>query len=259
MVTREEPWPEGAPAWVELITPQYDLALRFYGELFGWRIVPGPSQYGTYGFALVGNRPTAGLGAARTGAAAWTTYLSVDDARRSCKLARENGGTVLAAPAPIGTQGWAALVADPTGAVVGLWQALNHIGTQIVDEPGAVCWSELLTPAPPLARRFYTAVFGHRHHTSPGAEDYTMAESPEKHARAVAGIGGMPGDGATWLPGPLWMPFFAVADVEHTAGEVEAGGGAVRAGPRRSPYGVQAVCADPSGALFTLIRLPRRR
>jgi predicted enzyme related to lactoylglutathione lyase len=261
MVLQEEPWPEGTPAWVELITPDHEGALEFYAGLFGWRIVPGPPQYGRYGFALVEGRPTAGIGAASTGTAVWTTYLAVENVRRTCTQVRENHGTVLTPPATIGTQGASALVADPTGGVVGLWQAAAHVGTQIIDEPGALSWSELLSTRPDEARRFYTALFQHRHHPAPGAEGYTMTAPAQPYGRAISGIGPLPGgEDAAWA-GPLsfWMTFFAVADVEKALARATTGGGTVLAGPRRSPYGEVAVCADPAGARFTVIRLPRRR
>ena len=140
MVTQEEPWPEGTPAWVELVTPDLDGACAFYEDVLGWRVVQARQyeEHGRYGFGLVRGRPTAGLGAALTDSATWTTYFSVEQLDDVCAVARRNSGRVLSPPERIGTQGRAALVADPLGGVVGLWQAANHIGTQIVDEPGAV-------------------------------------------------------------------------------------------------------------------------
>ena len=88
-----------------------------------------------------------------------------------------------------------------------------------------------------------------------------MVASPQPYGRAVAGIGPLPeGEDADWAgPLPFWMTFFAVADVDAALERVTTGGGSVLSGPRRSPYGRVAVCADPSGARFTVIRLPRRR
>jgi len=263
MVTQEEPWPEGTPAWVELVTPDLGTAAAFYGEVLGWHVVPA-RQYepnGTYGFGLVQGRPTAGIGAASTPVAVWTTYFAVDSVEHCCSVVREHAGRVVSPPARVGSQGRSALVADPLGGVVGLWQAASHIGTQIVDEPGAVCWSELLTTCPATARDFYTKLFGHRHQPAPGAEDYTMTAPPTPYGRAIAGIGPLPtGDpDAGWAGSlPFWMTFFAVDDVEETLRRVTTGGGTVLSGPRRSPYGRLAVCADPHGARFTVIRLPPR-
>jgi predicted enzyme related to lactoylglutathione lyase len=263
MVTQEEPWPEGTPAWVELVTPDLGTAATFYGDVLGWRVVPA-RQYepnGNYGFGLVHGRPTAGIGAASTPVATWTTYFAVESVEHCCTIVRENSGRVVSPPARVGSQGLSALVADPLGGVIGLWQAASHIGTQIVDVPGAVCWSELLTTSPAAAREFYTKLFGHRHQPAPGADDYTMTAPPTPYGRAIAGIGRLPtGEAdAGWAGAlPFWMTFFAVDDVETALARVTTGGGSVLSGPRRSPYGRMAVCADPHGARFTVIRLPPR-
>ena len=263
MVTQEEPWPEGTPAWVELATPDLDEACAFYTHVLGWRVVQARQyeQSGRYGFGLVRGRPTAGIGAAATEHASWTTYLAVESLDHACDVVGEHAGRVVSPPVRVGTQGRAALVADPLGGVVGLWQAANHIGTQIVDVPGAVCWSELLTTCPTTARSFYTGVFGHRHQPSPGAEDYTMTAPPTPYGRAIAGIGPLPAaePDAAWAgERPFWMTFFAVDDVETALERVATGGGRTLSGPRRSPYGPVAVCADPHGARFTVIQSPLR-
>jgi predicted enzyme related to lactoylglutathione lyase len=267
MVTQEEPWPEGTPAWVELVTPDLPGARDFYTGVLDWDVVP-VRQYdpaGHYGFALVRGKPTAGLGAAATPTATWTTYLAVDDVQGTCSVVRDHGGRVLSPPEPIGTQGRTALVADPLGGIVGLWQAWNHIGTQIVDEPGALCWSELMTTSTETARGFYSAVFGHRHQPAPVPDgsmtDYTMTAPRNPFSRAVSGIGSLPaaGDANGWAGSrPFWMTFFAVRDVDVALERVTTGGGRILSGPRRSPYGRVGVCADPHGARFTVIRLPPR-
>ncbi len=53
-----------------------------------------------------------------------------------------------------------AIFADPPGAVLGLWQPGQHTGAQVANEPGAYCWSELITTDLDGAKAFYGAVFG---------------------------------------------------------------------------------------------------
>ena len=36
-----------------------------------------------------------------------------------------------------------AVLQDPTGAVFQVWEPKRHIGAKILDEPGALCWTEL--------------------------------------------------------------------------------------------------------------------
>ena len=35
---------------------------------------------------------------------------------------------------------------DPTGAVFGIWQAGEHHGAELANEPGSVTWNEVQTP-----------------------------------------------------------------------------------------------------------------
>lgn len=53
-----------------------------------------------------------------------------------------------------------AVLADDIGAVVGLWKPGAHPGAGIVNEPGAFCWSELVTTDVPASTAFCTGLFG---------------------------------------------------------------------------------------------------
>ena len=88
-----------------------------------------------------------------------------------------------------------------------------------------------------------------------------MTAPPTPYGRAIAGIGPLPAaePDVAWAGElPFWMTFFAVDDVEDALERVTTGGGRILSGPRRSPYGPLAVCADPHGARFTVIRIPPR-
>src|SRR5437773_188328 len=54
----------------------------------------------------------------------------------------------------------AAFFADPTGAVFGGWQPKSFSGADLVNEPGSLCWNEVLTRDSEADKRFYPAVFG---------------------------------------------------------------------------------------------------
>jgi predicted enzyme related to lactoylglutathione lyase len=53
-----------------------------------------------------------------------------------------------------------AIVQDPAGARIGLWQAARHQGAGLDDTPGTVCWHDLNTPKSGAAANFYAQVFG---------------------------------------------------------------------------------------------------
>ena len=93
----------------------------------------------------------------------WNTYLAVDDVDAAAEKAAPAGGQLLMPPADVGDAGRMAFVADPTGAVVGLWQANRHIGATLVGDTGAVVWTELSTDKPQSALAFYETVVGLAH------------------------------------------------------------------------------------------------
>jgi len=70
------------------------------------------------------------------------------------------------------TAGRMGVFADPVGAAFSVWQAGEHRGAQLVNEPGTFSWSELITTDIPASKAFYGAVFGwgaDTHGEGPGA------------------------------------------------------------------------------------------
>src|SRR5262245_5789291 len=105
-------YPAGTPSWVDLGTPDPDAGSQFYSGLFGWQIEEGPPEAGGYRMCMLNGQPVAGLGPQMNpdAPAAWTTYVSVDDADKSAALAREAGGQVLMEPFDVLTVGRMAII-----------------------------------------------------------------------------------------------------------------------------------------------------
>ena len=53
---------------------------------------------------------------------AWLAYVDVDDVKASTEKVRSLGGQVLKDVTEVPQMGWFSVIADPTGAVLGLWQ-----------------------------------------------------------------------------------------------------------------------------------------
>src|SRR2546421_4113820 len=100
-----------------------------------------------------------------------------------------------------------AVIRDPTGAVVALWEPRRHIGAGVVGEPGTPCWNELVTSDPECAGAFYGALLAWRCESHPaGSSSYTwcrLGESYTRGGRPVDGPGGaaLPPRGASFLLG----------------------------------------------------------
>jgi hypothetical protein len=130
MSTRDQ-YPTGVPCWVETLQPDPSAATRFYGPLLGWEFSePEPladGLPGEYSVAHVDGLAVAGIGTlpALGGppTAVWSTSIRVDSADQAVELGTAAGASLELGPLAAGSAGrWAVLV-DPTGAAVGVWDA----------------------------------------------------------------------------------------------------------------------------------------
>lgn len=252
MDTRDEPWPPGTPAWTDLVTPDRGAAKAFYGGLFGWEFTESGPEHGFYVQSHINGRAVAGMGEGPpdqpTSSAAWTTYLAVDDVEAMTLRVTEAGGTALMPAVEIGDFGWMAIVADPAGAVFGLWQAGDHLGARLVNVPGAMCWNESLSGDFEAAKAFYQRVFGFELQDLSGPDfEYVGLQIA---GRTVAGLGAI----GTEMEGVRshWLTYFAVESADATlARAVSLGARSSEA--RDSAYGRMAVITGPQDETFAVI------
>ena len=87
--------------------------------------------------------------------AAWSTYIWVEHADEAAAKARDAGGRVVSEPFDVLEAGRMAVLADPDGAVFCVWQAREHRGARIVNEPGSLNFNVLNTRDREAAKRFY--------------------------------------------------------------------------------------------------------
>jgi uncharacterized protein len=115
----------GAFMWNELMTADVEKAKSFYAKTVGWTIEEMKLPTGSYWIAKAGGTPVAGMmnmtGMVPPGTPPhWFSYLEVDDVDRRAKDVETNGGTVHRPPFDIPDVGRIAIVADATGAMLGL-------------------------------------------------------------------------------------------------------------------------------------------
>ncbi len=258
MPTRTEYKP-GSFSWAELATTDADAAKKFYGGLFGWTFNDNPMGPDmVYTMCRLGENDAAAL--YKKGAEMkdipphWACYITVADVDATAKKAKENGGTVIKEPFDVMDFGRMAVVADPTGAVLCLWQAGKHIGATVVQDPGAITWLELYTGDPDKAGKFYTKTIGWEttaHDMGPMGT-YTIFNRPGEADQG--GVGGMMKfpPGMEGVP-PHWLAYFSVADVDASAKKASELGGKLMMPPTDIPnIGRFAVVQDPQGAVFAI-------
>ena len=245
----------GQPAWADVTNPDVDGAAGFYSQLFGWEAakVPEPEAGGYTMFLRNGKYVAAASPPPQEGVPPhWSVYLAADDVDGVASRIREAGGDVMMDPLDVFDAGRMTLAADPTGAVFGIWQAGNHIGSQLRGEPGTMTWAEVQTRDKATAQRFYEQVFGYETETIDmgAAGGYVLLKVNGEPAAGLIQIGPDWGD----VPSN-WSVVFEVEDCDAAVANVRELGGSVVVEPRElEGVGRFAVVADPWGAVFQVVK-----
>lgn len=252
-------YPHGVPSWIDLTTPDPSASKEFYGSLFGWEFRDDPTdQPGMdYTMATLDGRSAAGMMQLSPEMAAsgmppvWTSYVSVDDIEVTAAKVEPAGGTVMQPPMDIMEAGRMAVVADPAGAVICMWEAGVHIGAEVVNEPGALSWNELLTPDPETVVPFYADVFGWTAQTEPTpVGPYTVFKVQGGNPDGIAGAMSPPME----MPS-FWGVYFTVDDASATVAAAKEHGATVMMDATTMPgTGTLATMVDPQGAVFSIMQ-----
>ena len=246
---------QGTPNWVDLPTSDQAAAKAFYAGLFGWTYDDQPMGEGqVYSMAMLGGHQVAAISpqpaemAAAGAPPMWNTYLAVDSVDDATAKVEAAGGKVAMAPFDVMDAGRMSFVMDPSGAPVALWQANQHIGATLVNEPGTINWNELVT-SDPGATKFYDSVTGlTTENMDMGEGSRTRCSRPatrwwaaprRRRCRACPTTGTCTSAPTTRTP-PRPRP----AEL----------GGSVLVPPFDTPVGRMAVLSDPQGAMFSVIK-----
>ena len=148
-----------------------------------------------------------------------------------------------------------AVIADPEGAVFGIWQPGSFSGAELVNEPGSLSWNELNTRDPEAAESFYGDLFGWSFAEMDMGESgsYTTMHLPgaAEDDQGIAGLLDMRGRVPDEVP-PHWTTYFTIADLDASLEAAKGAGGNVMFGPLELPMGRLALISDPQGVTFGL-------
>jgi uncharacterized protein len=286
----------GVPCWVDASEPDPEAAVDFYGGLFGWEfedVMPSSSE-GNYFIArheatsssifdVSGETRRGDVAAVRSlpeaapPTAMWNTYFWVDSADEAASHVRDAGGGVVIEPFDFMDACRMAVFTDPEGAAFCVWEAKEHRGARMVNDPGSLVFNGLNTRDVERARSFYGSVFGWQTGAiGGGAEGWTLpvygdwlerehhpdlrrqmakAGAPEGFEDIVASI--IPiADDQPDTPAH-WSVTFAVDDADATAAKATELGGKVIVPPFDAPWSTSTytiritVIGDPQGATFS--------
>ncbi|MEE8271409.1 MAG: VOC family protein [Alphaproteobacteria bacterium] len=114
--------------YVELHSSDVAKARTFYGDLLDWDFQTMAMPVGDYTVIGVGDGTGGGMMAQRepNGPSRWLPYIGVDDVAVAAAKARTLGAAVVQEKTEVPDMGWFAVITDPTGATVALWQAKSQ-------------------------------------------------------------------------------------------------------------------------------------
>jgi predicted enzyme related to lactoylglutathione lyase len=234
------------PCWAEYAAANSDAAAAFYCGLFGWETAD--KAFTLDGRAVAGMRP--GQPNERSG---WLSYVATDDVAATADQVVGAGGTLVVPPLAVGDHGTAAFVTDPSGAVFALWQHGAFHGAGVASEPGAVCWTEVVTWDRASATAFYGKVFEWEDRDNELVEGLVYTEWV-CHGRVVGGLSVMDQRYPAGTP-THWRTTFEVADCAATAARAAELGATILLPPSDVMVGHYAQILDPLGGAFSIIEL----
>jgi predicted enzyme related to lactoylglutathione lyase len=251
--------PNGVPCWADLWTSDVAGSRAFYRRVLGWESEDPNPEFGGYFMFTRQGVPVAGamgdMGDMKANDT-WKIYLASDDISKSVEAAEGAGAQVVVPPMEVGDAGHQAVIVDPGGAELGIWQAKEFPGFTVLNEPASPDWFELLTRDYRGALDFYRSAFGWDLQVVGDTDDfrYSVLRDPAGQGE-LAGI--MDAGGFLAAGEPVrWAVYWAVDDVDAVVETATANGGAVVAEPVDTPYGRLAGITDPSGAQFKLRKGP---
>jgi uncharacterized protein len=238
-------YPHGTFSWVDLATTDPEGAKDFYGGLFGWTAEDMPAgEDGVYTMLRLDGDEVAALYPARgEQPTAWLSYVTVDDVDAAARRATELGATLMGAPFDVMTAGRMALLSDPQGAVVALWQPRDHPGAARVNDPGCLTWNDLSSPDPVASIDFYSSLLGWEvDELAPG--QYWSVRVGQRTNGGIRPVR----EGEV----PAWSAYFTVEDLDGALDYVRANGGRTLTEPMEVGPGRFAAATDPQGAVFCM-------
>jgi predicted enzyme related to lactoylglutathione lyase len=121
---------KGDFCWTELMTTDTKKAKDFYSSLFGWTTQDHDMGNMTYTMFKNGDKDLGGMLQVpheKKGHVPphWMSYISVENVDETIKKAKSLGASVTVEATPVSDYGRFAVIQDPTGAHIAVWQNLK--------------------------------------------------------------------------------------------------------------------------------------
>jgi predicted enzyme related to lactoylglutathione lyase len=247
----------GRFVWYEYMAKDTKQAIAFYSGIISWKTEPFPGV-DDYTMWVGSQGPLGGVMAlpaevAKKGIPShWVAHVQVAGVDATVASAQKLGGTVHHPPTDIPNVGRFAVIADPQGAAIAIFQSGNEMTLHDTAKPQEFCWNELITSDDAAGWKFYEALFGWK-----VFQDMDMGPMGTYRIFGIADkqLGGMmktpPG---APIP-PMWMFYVETENLEKSIDAAKAKGAQLLNGPMDVPGGRIAQFLDPQGAPFNLHQL----
>lgn len=121
----------GQFCWNELATPNAEKAKEFYSKVFGWQFKNHKMEQMTYSIAESKEQGFAGIWEIPADQQDhipphWMAYILVDDITAALNQAKQHGAKEIKGVTAAGEMGLFAIICDPTGAHVAIWEPTNR-------------------------------------------------------------------------------------------------------------------------------------
>lgn len=120
----------GEFCWYELATGNPQAAKDFYSKVFGWKFTDHDMGDMTYTMIKRDDQNFAGIWAIPKDQQKhipphWMAYILVENLEKALEKIRKEGGTIVKDATNAGDMGRFAVITDPTGAHIAIWQPLK--------------------------------------------------------------------------------------------------------------------------------------
>ena len=258
---------QGTPFWVDLESTDKEASMSFYARVFGWEYDEAPpEEVGGMRYAWAKNstgypagiyqeqEKTTESGQRPT----WKMQILVDDMADVVGRVESCGGSIVVEPAQVGEYGISAVVAEPNGYGVTLWQPIQT-GPTIKHEHGAMQWCELMTEDPRKTSQFFQELLGVRTEPMrmPDGSENSIVITEDGAVMSISALSGLSDELVARAGGSMLVVYFNVDDVDAAVERAVANGAELPDPPWDVPgIGRMAWIYDPQGALTALITPP---
>lgn len=254
----------GRLVWYELLTSDPKGAIAFYTEVIGWKTQPFEGS--DYQMWVGSQGPLGGVtqlpdAAKKMGAPPyWQANVIVKNVDESVAKVKQLGGNVYHVEA-VPTVGKIAVISDPQGAVIALFQPDGDMPERDIAKDGEFSWHELYTTDQDKALDFYNQICGWEK-----LGDFDMGPMGKyflwgRNGKQLGGMMNIPPQMKTPDGKPVppnWCYYATTSDFDAAFERAKAKGAKVLNGPMEVPGGQRVVqLMDPQGAVFALVTPPK--